>query len=75
MPGLVRRIADQGHEIGSRGMYPRDVAQLTPEELRHDLARSKAVVEQAAGRKVVGYHSQVVFEPFRAFEIFVLEPA
>ncbi len=61
MPGLVRRIADQGHEIGSRGMYPRDVAQLTPEELRHDLARSKAVVEQAAGRKVVGFRAGEVW--------------
>ena len=31
-------------------------------------------VEELTGRKVIGYHSQVVFEPFRAFEIFVLEP-
>ena len=32
-------------------------------------------VEELTGRKVIGYHSQVVFEPFRAFEIFVLEPS
>jgi uncharacterized protein YbcI len=31
-------------------------------------------VEELTGRKVIGYHSQMVFEPFRAFEIFVLEP-
>jgi uncharacterized protein YbcI len=31
-------------------------------------------VEELTGRKVVGYHSQIVFDPFRAFEIFVLEP-
>ena len=31
-------------------------------------------IEELTGRKVIGYHSQVVFEPFRAFEIFVLEP-
>jgi uncharacterized protein YbcI len=30
-------------------------------------------VEQITGRKVVGYHSQIVFEPERAFEIFVLD--
>ena len=31
-------------------------------------------VEQLTGRKVIGYHSQVTFEPFRAYEIFALEP-
>ena len=31
-------------------------------------------VEELTGRRVIGYHSQVVFDPFRAFEIFVLEP-
>jgi uncharacterized protein YbcI len=31
-------------------------------------------VEELTGRKVIGYHSQVVFDPMRAFEIFVLEP-
>ena len=33
----------------------------------------RAVVEHATGRKVIGYHSQIVFEPERAFEIFVLD--
>ena len=31
-------------------------------------------VEELTGRTVIGYHSQVVFDPFRAFEIFVLKP-
>ena len=31
MPELVRKIVDRGHEVGSRGMYPRNIAQLTPE--------------------------------------------
>jgi uncharacterized protein YbcI len=31
-------------------------------------------VQDLTGRRVVGYHSQIVFEPTRAFEIFVLEP-
>jgi uncharacterized protein YbcI len=30
-------------------------------------------VEQITGRGVVGYHSQIVFNPERAFEIFVLD--
>ena len=31
-------------------------------------------VEELTGRQVIGYHSQVVFNPMRAFEIFVLAP-
>src|SRR3954447_23125637 len=31
-------------------------------------------VEELPGRKVIGYHSQIVFDPVRAFEIFVLAP-
>ena len=30
-------------------------------------------VEELVGRKVLGYHSQIVFDPPRAFEIFVLD--
>jgi uncharacterized protein YbcI len=37
--------------------------------------RFKSVVEDAMGRKVLTYHSQVTFRPDMAFEIFVLEPS
>lgn len=53
---------------------------------KHDLVRSyrlafqevvgptiTAAVEELTGRRVIGYHSQIVFEPTRAFEIFVLD--
>ena len=30
-------------------------------------------VEEATGQKVMAYHSQIVFDPDRAFEIFVLD--
>src|SRR3954451_21303087 len=33
-----------------------------------------AAVEEITGRKVLTYHSQIMFGPTRAFEIFVLEP-
>lgn len=36
--------------------------------------RFKGAVEEATGRKVLTYHSQVVFHPPMSFEIFVLEP-
>ena len=54
---------------------------------KHDLVRSyrlafqetvgpsvTAAVEDILGRKVLSYHSQIVFDPPRAFEIFVLAP-
>jgi uncharacterized protein YbcI len=31
-------------------------------------------VEELTGRRVIGYHSQITFEPTRVFEIFALEP-
>jgi uncharacterized protein YbcI len=31
-------------------------------------------VEELLGRRVLAYHSQIVFDPVRTFEIFVLEP-
>jgi uncharacterized protein YbcI len=33
----------------------------------------KSAVERATGRRVLAYHSQVVFDPDMGFEIFVLE--
>ena len=36
-------------------------------------AEFKAVVEKALGRKVIGYHSQLITDPDLGFELFVLE--
>jgi uncharacterized protein YbcI len=30
-------------------------------------------IQRITGRNVIGYHSQIVFNPERAFEIFVLD--
>jgi uncharacterized protein YbcI len=35
--------------------------------------QATGAIEELTGRKVVGYHSQIVFDPDRAFEIFVLD--
>jgi uncharacterized protein YbcI len=37
-------------------------------------ATATGAVEELTGRRVIGYHSQIVFDPARAFEIFVLAP-
>ncbi len=56
-PELVRRIGDAGHEIASHGQAHRRVTELTPAELRESVRRSRAVLEDAAGRPVVGYRA------------------
>ena len=37
-------------------------------------ATAMGAVEELVGRRVLTYHSQIVFDPTRTFEIFVLEP-
>jgi uncharacterized protein YbcI len=37
-------------------------------------ATAMGAVEELLGRRVLEYHSQIVFDPVRTFEIFVLEP-
>jgi uncharacterized protein YbcI len=34
---------------------------------------TKEAIERLTGRTVLGYHSQIVFDPEHAFEIFVLD--
>jgi uncharacterized protein YbcI len=45
---------------------------LTFQEIEAD--RFKNAVEEVMGRKVLTYHSQIVFDPPMGFEMFVLEP-
>jgi polysaccharide deacetylase family protein (PEP-CTERM system associated) len=56
-PDLVREVARRGHEIGSRGYYHRSLRQMSSEEFRADLARSRDALEGATGRRVVGYRA------------------
>ena len=59
VPGIVRRIADAGHEIGCHGDLHRRVAEMSPEEFRADVVRSRDVLQDLLGRRVTA---------FRAFE-------
>lgn len=54
-PDLVRRIAEQGHEIASKGFYHRGIPQMSPQEFRDDLVQSREVLEWVSGQKVFGY--------------------
>ena len=56
-PDLVRRIAEAGHEIGSHGWSHRRVTALWPNDFRDEIRRSKAVLEDACGRRVLGFRA------------------
>jgi polysaccharide deacetylase family protein (PEP-CTERM system associated) len=56
-PGLVRRVVEQGHEIASHSWWHRRVTALSPAELREDVRRCRATLEQTAGRPVLGFRA------------------
>jgi polysaccharide deacetylase family protein (PEP-CTERM system associated) len=56
-PALVKRIAGEGHEIGSHGFEHRMVTKMTPEEFQIDVRKSKAILEDITGVAVRGYRA------------------
>ncbi|MHB1558515.1 MAG: XrtA system polysaccharide deacetylase [Isosphaeraceae bacterium] len=56
-PGLIRTIADAGHEVASHGWDHRRILAMTPDAFREDLRTSKDALEQGAGVAVVGYRA------------------
>ena len=56
-PGLVKQIADAGHEIASHGYGHRLVYDQTPAAFREDVRRAKRILEDASGQPVVGYRA------------------
>ena len=56
-PGLVRRIVDSGHELASHGYTHTRVTQQTPEAFSEDIAKTKTLLEDVAGCKVLGYRA------------------
>ncbi|MGE3174348.1 MAG: glycosyltransferase [Planctomycetota bacterium] len=56
-PGIVGRIARAGHEVASRGYWPRGVAGMTADEFAEDLDRTAAAIAAAGGGAVRGFRS------------------
>ncbi len=56
-PGLVATIASRGHEIASHGYAHRLIYDQTPAGFRDDVRRAKQILEDASGRRVVGYRA------------------
>lgn len=56
-PGIVRRIAQDGHEVACHGYDHTLVSRRTPDEFRAEIRRAKAVLEDVGGQPVVGYRA------------------
>src|SRR5262249_30944647 len=56
-PGMVREIAQAGHEIASHGYAHHRVDQQSPDEFRADVRKSKAILENCIGRSVLGFRA------------------
>ncbi len=56
-PGLVRRIADAGHEVASHSMWHHRVAEMGPDGFREDARASKELLEDITGEPVLGYRA------------------
>lgn len=56
-PALIRRIVDAGHEIASHGYGHDRVFTLTPEQFATDIVRTRKLLEDASGQKVIGYRA------------------
>jgi polysaccharide deacetylase family protein (PEP-CTERM system associated) len=52
---LVRRIAQAGHEVASKGYERKPIESHTETSFREDVRRSKRLLENALGRRVIGY--------------------
>ena len=56
-PELVREVAARGHELALHGWRHQPLTELDPTTLRADAARGKALLEELAGRPVLGFRA------------------
>jgi polysaccharide deacetylase family protein (PEP-CTERM system associated) len=54
---MMRRIADAGHEIASHGWDHARVFTMDAKAFADDLARTRAVLEDTTGQRVIGYRA------------------
>ncbi|MCM0611819.1 DUF3473 domain-containing protein [Marinobacter sediminum] len=56
-PQLVKRIADEGHELASHGYSHQLIYNQTPDVFREETIRSKGILEDILGKPVTGYRA------------------
>src|SRR5215467_805762 len=72
-PQLVKMLAQSGHEIASHGYGHELVSKQSPAQFREDIRRSKDILENLIGTKVLGYRAPSFSITSWAIEILVEE--
>jgi polysaccharide deacetylase family protein (PEP-CTERM system associated) len=54
-PEVVAEVARRGHEIASKGYFHRSIRDLSPQQFREDVRRSREALESAANVPIRGY--------------------
>jgi len=57
LPHLIREIQARGHEVASHGYDHVLCREQSAEDLKHDLSKSKKLLEDITGRSVYGYRA------------------
>lgn len=73
-PELVTRIHAEGHEVATHGYGHAPVYRLSRRELAEDIRRSKELLEELTGERVLGYRApyfSLTSAPPSAFEVLV----
>ncbi len=73
MPEVIRKVADRGHEVASKGFFHRHLRQMEPAEFREDVQRAREAIERACGRRVLGYRvARGTFTPADTWALDIL---
>jgi len=56
-PSLIKKIANQGHEIGSHGFSHKQIFKLNEQQFRKEIADSKRLLEDVSSSQVMGHRA------------------
>jgi polysaccharide deacetylase family protein (PEP-CTERM system associated) len=56
-PEVVAEVVRRGHEVASKGFFHRHIRQMTPEQFREDVRRSREALQDASGVAIRGYRA------------------
>jgi polysaccharide deacetylase family protein (PEP-CTERM system associated) len=75
-PDLIRRIKDQGHEVACHSYDHRLIYNMTLDQFREDIRKSKKILEAIVGEEIIGYRApsySITNESLWALEIIADE--
>lgn len=56
-PEMIKKIAQKGHELAAHSWSHQQVSKMSPQEFLQDATKTKNVLEQLSGKKVLGYRA------------------